>query len=124
MSPRTMRAAARGRVEAELSKFQRDAWTGAAAVWREQQRQCLRGSERPHKTPFQIPGFVSVASGRVFLARALVTTSQRKGARCSLEGEHSSLRSTRGPTAAPPHACTHHRLRRASDRLPPPVLPL
>ena len=31
MSPRTMRAAARGRVEAKLSKFQRDAWTGG---WR------------------------------------------------------------------------------------------
>ena len=59
MSPRTMRAAARGRVEAELSKFQRDAWTGAAAVWREQQRQCLRGiSEHPHKkdgAPFAHP---------------------------------------------------------------------
>ena len=32
MSPRTMRAAARGRVEAKVSKFQRDAWTGGAAV--------------------------------------------------------------------------------------------
>ena len=91
-----LRAASRLRVEAELS---RDAWTRAAARrWREQQRQCLDACTSAQNTRsrswfrFSAQSWFRFCSSNYFLSE-----------KYPLEGEHSSLRSTRGPTAAPPH---------------------
>ena len=64
MSPRAMRAACRRRVEAD---FPNSSGALGRGRWRGQ-RQCMAWQpERPHKTPFQIPGFVSVAEASSIL---------------------------------------------------------
>ena len=85
---------ARGRVEAELSSG-----TLGRRRWRKRQRQCVAnlGKGTSAKAPF-------ASKNTQFRFCNIVTTFSARGARCV--GEHSSLRSTRGPTAAPPHVHT------------------
>ena len=101
-----------------LSKFQRGTWTGAVAgaaaamrgklnvrttLQSEVSRPVLQARVSGSKKALGSKNQNTLSSTQ-FRFCNIVTTFSAKGARCV--GEHSSLRSTRGPTAAPPHVHT------------------